>query len=91
MAKSTLIDKQKELIEEWERDHDNEASIRMKINELREMQLQLENDEDYDEAANINQSIMELKKQCDNSKYQYPLLDNKVRVFVGHCYRNCKL
>ena len=69
---------QKKLIDEWMSDHRTEDEIRLKISQLRETQLQLERQEDYDAAADIDQNISELNEKCQNYKYQHPLRDSRV-------------
>lgn len=60
-----------------------ENIIQAKIKKLREVQIRLESEEDYDEANLVNQQIKELVDQGDNYKYQQPLLDKKVILCVS--------
>ena len=84
-AIATTINQQKVLINDWKYNHLGENNIQLKITKLRQVQVKLESDEDYDEAALVNQKISELMNQCDNYKYQHPILDQKV-CFPYHLF-----
>ena len=77
--KESSLAEQKKFIDEWMEDHTGEDEIRSKISQLRETQSQLERREDYDAAADIDQSILKLNEKCQSYKYEHPLKDKRVR------------
>lgn len=53
-------------------------TISVKITSLREQQTVCEQEEDYDQAAEVNQQIHELLERKENFKYQHPVLSETV-------------
>lgn len=72
-----LDEKQNELISNWKSEHLTESEIKLKIEALSEKQTLLVTNENYAEAAEIDQEINELQNQFENIKYIHPILNKQ--------------
>lgn len=79
---NALNSKQNSLLESWKLQHLTEDQIHAKVHRLKEKQTVLVTEENYAEAAEIDQQISDLLEQHENYKYQHPVLDEQVYMCI---------
>lgn len=84
-----LDEKQNELISNWKSEHLTESEIKLKIEALSEKQALLVANENYAEAAEIDQEINELQNQFENIKYIHPILNKQVFLRLLSYFELC--
>ncbi|XP_057303256.1 myosin heavy chain, striated muscle-like isoform X1 [Hydractinia symbiolongicarpus] len=72
-----LDEKQNELISNWKSEHLTESEMKLRIKALSEKQALLVTNENYAEAAEIDQEIIDLQNQFENIKYIHPILNKQ--------------